>query len=76
MLNKVKPSFDDKLKLLRISCYLLVSLEVYLCIIPIACLHFDSLFQDDIDHRGESQKYRYAKEILHLCGSAEIQGYS
>jgi len=52
MLNKVKPFFNVKLKLLRISCYLLVSLEIYLCIIPIACLYFDSLFQDESNTLG------------------------
>jgi len=31
---------------------------------------------DAIGHRGASQDYRYAKEILHVCRSAEIQGYS
>jgi len=52
MVNKVKPFFNVKLKLLKIFCYLLVSLEVYLCIIPIACLYFDSLFQDQVSQAG------------------------
>jgi hypothetical protein len=34
-----------------------------------------STISDDIDHRGASQNYRYAKAILPLWGSAEIQGY-
>ena len=36
----------------------------------------DTFIQDDIDHRGASQNYRFAKEILPLWGSAENQGYS
>jgi len=34
------------------------------------------LFQDGSLRRETSRNYRYAKETLHLCGSAEIQGYS
>ena len=56
MVNKGKPFFNVKLKLLRISCYLLVSLGVYLCIMPIACLYFDSLFQDASGNLGERLK--------------------
>ena len=37
---------------------------------------YDRRFQDDIDHRGASQNYRLAEEILDSCGLTESQGYS